>query len=467
MRRISLVLLVLALIVGIAVPCFWASAIPVYLGAALLVLAGLLAKRVWFAVAAIAAAVLLVLAPGVIDDYRNGRGISWAVPEGERLRLAEDGLAVTSTGSALRGRDLSTGERRWELPMPKGDGDVRVWRIGDRLVVNWSDDILRAIGVEDGKEQWQAVPLDTQYVGVTDGEHLALTRCSGLPQCEVQSISLETGLVAWRADVVGSGNYLGVPLPGRGAPNRELPPWRASFVLISDEDDWEARDLTTGRVLKTGSRRDGSMTPLGDVLVESTRDGALTGTDVQTGERLWSRPAGDGKASLSPIVSQDALALPEGVLVLSGDGYAIDSVRLGDRLRTLNTHTGELREAPLDTGYGLVEVLGSAQPASKRPVVFAREYEDDRSTGTIAADGRTYTRAELRDVYVTPNTIGFEREGHTWGTGDDRVIEIFDRNNGDRVVRFNGEEATIYARGDALLIAEGGGDDPAVHVVVR
>lgn len=465
MRWVPLV--VLGLAAGIVVPFFWAGALPVYLGAALLVVGGLLARRAWVAAAAIVAAVVLVLALGLVDGYRNGRGIAWTVPEGERLRLAQDGLAVTTTATALRGRDLRTGERRWELRMPEGDGDVRVWRVGDRLIVNWSDDILRAVGVEDGKEQWQAVPLDTQYVGVTDGEHLALTRCSGLPECEVQSIALATGLVTWRADIVGSGTYLGVPLPDEGAPNRELPPWRASFVLVSDDDDWEARDLATGRVLERGRRRDGSVTLLGDVLVRSTRDGALTGTNVQTGERLWSRPAGDGTAALSAIVSQDALALPEGSLVLSAGGLAIDSVRLGERLRLVDPRTGELSESPLETGYGLVDVLGAQPPGGRRPVVIGRDFEDDTSTDTIAAGDHTYVREGVRDVHVTAGLVGFEGRGHTWGTGDDRVIEIFDREGGDRRVRFSAGDAVLYTLGDALLIAEGEDDDDrTVHVVV-
>ncbi|RKQ91585.1 putative pyrroloquinoline-quinone binding quinoprotein [Solirubrobacter pauli] len=465
MRWIPLVLAVLGLAAGITLPFFWASAAPVWLGAALLVVAGALSRRLVPAAAALVAAVVLVLAPGLVNGYRNGQGIAWAVPAGERLELAQEGLAVTRTRSGLRGRDLRTGERRWDLRLPEGDGDVRVWRIDDRLIVNWSDDILRAVGVDDGRERWQAVPLDTQLVGVTDGEHVAVTRCSGFPQCEIQSLSLETGLVVWRADITGTGDYLGVPMPDRGAPQRALAPWRASFVLVGDDERWQARDLATGRVLETGSHQDGSTAIHGDVLVRSTDDGALRATNVQTGEELWSRPPGDGRASLSPIVSTDTLALPEGVLVLSGDGYATDSIRLGERLRTLNTLTGEERTAKLDTGHGLVEVLGSERPRAKRPVVLARDYEEDGRPSKIAADGRTYAREDVRDVHVTADRIGFESDGHTWGTGRGRVIEVFDRRSGKRLVRHAAQDADIRTQGDALVISEGSDEELVQRVV--
>src|SRR5262245_8583994 len=118
-------LAVLGLVVGIVVPFFWPSALPVWLGAALLVVAGVLARRVVLAAVAIVAAVALVLAPGVLDGYRNGRGIAWTVPDDEQLVLAQEGLAVTKTSGepVLRGRDLRTGERRWEVRLPEGDGN--------------------------------------------------------------------------------------------------------------------------------------------------------------------------------------------------------------------------------------------------------------------------------------------------------------------------------------------------------
>ena len=100
MRRIAPVLAVAGLVVGIAVPFFWASRLPIFLGAALLVAAGLLAHRPLPALAGIAAAVVLLLAPGLINDWRNGRGIAWTVPDGERLLIAEAGTAITAAGTS-------------------------------------------------------------------------------------------------------------------------------------------------------------------------------------------------------------------------------------------------------------------------------------------------------------------------------------------------------------------------------
>ena len=472
MRRIPLVLLVLGLIVAIAVPFLWASALPVWLGAALLVVAGVLARRVAIAVAAIVAAVLLVFAPGVISSYRNGRGIAWTVPEGESLRLAQQGLAVMTVRSepVLRGRDLRTGEQRWDLTLPERSGDsgnMRIWRAGEVLLTTGFDDRLRGVDVADGKVRWEAPPADTRFAGVTDGEHVGLTRCPAPGKCEIQSLSLDDGRVAWRAPVDGDGIFLGVPMPDDGAPNRDLPPWPASFVLVRDDNRWEARDLATGRVLARGNRRDGSTTIFGDVLVRSTDDGALTGTDVQTGARLWSHPAGDGRASISPVVSTDTLALPEGRLVLSGDGYPIDSVRLGERLRLSDPRTGTAREYSLDVGFDLVEVLASDRPSDQRPVVFAREFEDNGSTDTIVAGSHRFVRRQVRDVYVAPHLLGFESDGRTWGTSDDRVIEVIDRDSGERVVRSTGGGKAVYTRGEALVIAEGEGDDPTLRVIAR
>ena len=92
----AIVVLVLGLVVAIAVPFFWASRIPIFIGAALLVAAGLPRARPLPALTGIAAAVVLLLAPGLFNDWRNGRGIAWTVPDGERLLLAEAGAAITA-----------------------------------------------------------------------------------------------------------------------------------------------------------------------------------------------------------------------------------------------------------------------------------------------------------------------------------------------------------------------------------
>lgn len=466
-RRLWIVALVLGLVVGIAGPFSWHSAAPVWIGAALLALAGALAGRAPLVVAGAVGAVVLVLAPGLVNGYRNGQGVAWTVPEGERLELAQDGLAVTTVEDepVLRGRDLRTGERRWELRLRDTGEQPRLWRIGALVLTTGFDETLRAVGADDGKVRW-ASPGAVTFLGVSDGEHVAATRCGRTSAtCEVQSLALRDGSVAWRAPVSGVANYLGVPLPDEGAPQRDLPPWPAGFVLVTDNQRWEARDLATGRVLTTGQRADAATALLGDVLVRSAEDGALTATDVRSGEAGWTRPAGDGRASISPVVTQRTLAVPEGSLVLSGDGWAIDSVRLGERLRTVDVRTGKLTESRLDTGYGLVDVLAAERPTGARPVVLARDYEDDARPSTIVAGRHVFQREDVRDVQVAPDLIGFEGDGPTWGTGLGRVIEVFDRDSGARRVRFAADDTNVYRYGDALVVSTGADDERVQRVV--
>jgi hypothetical protein len=252
-----------------------------------------------------------------------------------------------------------------------------------------------------------------------------------------------------------------------GAPQRDLPPWTASFVLVTDEDDrWEARDLATGRVLETGTQREGETAILGDILVRSDEAGAITATNVQTGATAWSRPAGDGRPSRSPVEVTDSLAAPEGQLVLSGDGDPIDSVRIGDRLRTLDIRTGKPAEQPVDVEFDLVDVLAPDRPTGKQPVVFWFDYEDDTLSSRIFADGRRYDRDATRNVDLAPGQIGFGHAGSTWGTGLERVYEVFDRASGKRLVRYAGEDVSVYALGDALVLTEGDDDDAPQRVIV-
>ena len=65
----------------------------------------------------------------------------------------------------------------------------------------------------------------------------------------------------------------------------DLPLWPASFVVLRDDDRWEARDLATGRVLARGDEKTGL---IGAVLVRSDDEGAVSATDLGDGSRLWS-----------------------------------------------------------------------------------------------------------------------------------------------------------------------------------
>ena len=71
---------------------------------------------------------------------------------------------------------------------------------------------------------------------------------------------------------------------------------------------------------------------------------------------------------------------------------------------------------------------------------------------------------ELERDSAAPGLLGLRSAGRTWGTGLDRVYEVFDRDSGERLVRFADDEFSVYARGDALVIATG--DDDEVQRVV-
>src|SRR5689334_5829253 len=137
MRRTALLLLGLGLLVAIVLP-FFLGRWPVIVGALLIVAAGLASKRFAFAAGAIVLAVVVFLAPGLVNGWANGRGIAWEVPKGENVLLAEAGIAVTgSDKTVLTGRDLADGKLRWRLPLhDSSTGNLGVWRVGQTLLVS-------------------------------------------------------------------------------------------------------------------------------------------------------------------------------------------------------------------------------------------------------------------------------------------------------------------------------------------
>ena len=422
MRRIPLVLLVAGLVVGVAVPFFWASRIPIFLGAALLVAAGLLARRFVLALAGIAAAVALLLAPGLVNGWRNGQGIAWDVPERESIELAEAGLAITSDDDepVLRARDIDSGAERWRLKLPARTADgagVRVWRADRTLVVVGFDGALRGIDLDAGKVLWEAPSADTQFAGVTDGEHVAVTRCATLGHCRVESLSLADGTVQWSAPVIGAGEFLGVPLPDDQLLD-DVPLWPASFVLIpAKREAYVARDLATGKVLARGSHRNELTGMLGDVLVRARRDGDLWGTDVRSGRELWRRSDDGFQAAVSPMLGTFTLAMPEGALVLTSGEDTLNSLELGDALRLLDPRTGKLAEHPVDLPPDVVTLSTTGHATLRQPAILWEDYEDGTDATEVLLDGRTYDRERVREVDLTPAQVGWEGTQADLGEG--------------------------------------------------
>jgi outer membrane protein assembly factor BamB len=474
MRRIPLVLLAAGLVVGIAVPFFWASRIPIFLGAALLVAAGLLARRrPLAALAGIVAAVALILAPGLINGWRNGQGIAWDVPAGESIELAEVGLAITADDDepVLRARDIDSGAERWRVNLPDRTADgagIRIWRAGHTLVVVGFDGALRGIGLDDGKVLWEAPPADTEFAGVTDGQRVAVTRCDADDRCRVESLSLQDGTVQWSAPVSRAGEFLGVPLPNDQLLD-DIPLWPASFVVVpvkGESEAYVARDLATGKVLARGSHETELTGMLDDVLVRATRDGAVWGTDVRSGRELWRRSADEGyQPALSPMLSTRTLAMPEGALVLASGDYTLNSLQLGDALRLLDPRTGKVTEHPVDLPPDVVTLYTTGHATLRQPAILWQDYEDGTDATDVLLDGRTYRRDRVRDVPLTATEVGWETTEATWGRGRGRVVEVYDRRSGERVARYSGENTFVSSAGDRLIVAEGGDrDNPHVHV---
>ena len=90
--------------------------------------------------AVLAGAILLFFLPGFVNDRRNDEGIDWVTPKGERIELAEAGLAITSSShdGTLTARDLDTGARRWRktrLGEEHFASGLLVRRVGGTLLV--------------------------------------------------------------------------------------------------------------------------------------------------------------------------------------------------------------------------------------------------------------------------------------------------------------------------------------------
>ena len=98
--------------------------------------------------AVLVAAVLLLFLPGFVNGRRNDEGIAWVTPKGERVELAEAGVAITSSAhdGTITARDLATGARRWRktrLGVQNFNSDLLVRRVGDTVLVVDRAGVLR------------------------------------------------------------------------------------------------------------------------------------------------------------------------------------------------------------------------------------------------------------------------------------------------------------------------------------
>ena len=72
----------------------------------------------------------------------------------------------------------------------------------------------------------------------------------------------------------------------------------------------------------------------------------------------------------------------------------------------------------------------------------------------------------MRAIALTAAQVGWESTQPTWGSGEGRVVEVYDRRTGARIARYSGANTFVSSAGDRIIIAEGDDeDDPRVHVV--
>ena len=424
-----------------------------------------------FALAGIAAAVLLFFVPGFVTDRRNDRGIAWTAPKGERVVFAEAGLAVTEQdgGRRITGRDLDTGARRWGLALPEGYRDVEVRRVGRTLLVSDRADALRALDLATGKQRWETPPVANGYrlPAVANPELVASSVCGGGPGCTAEVRSIADGKLRWSAPAFN--DWLGSP-PIAQALGVDRPLWPASAVVLEtgrEGERYEVRHLETGEVVVRGRSSDTSLAVTGNLFLRDTGKGVLSATDVATGKMVWTRERDGRVVARAPDDSFQWLGIPDGALIMTGAHPDMDSLTLGDELRVVDPRTGKLTEHPthirgasgavvVPTDWPPVTAETATAGATPRvPVISA--YFDDR----VLADGRVY-RAELdkRDIGATPTQVGWGQRVHAFADGDGAGAVVRSRRSGRELVRYAGESRNVSVRseGERLVIYDGSRD---------
>jgi outer membrane protein assembly factor BamB len=415
--------------------------------------------------------VLLFFVPGFVTERRNGQGIAWTAPKGERVVFAEAGLAVTEqdAGRRITARDLETGERRWGRALPDGYRGVEVRRVGRTLLVSDRADALRALDLATGKQRWATPPVANGYrlPAVANPELVASSVCGAGPGCTAEVRSIADGKVRWTAPTFN--DWLGSP-PIAQALGVDRPLWPASAVVLEtgrEDERYEVRQLETGEVVVRGRSRDTSLAVTGNLLLRDIGQRVLSATDVTTGKVVWTREADGRTVARAPDRSFDWLGIPDGALIMTGAHPDMDSLTLSDELRVVDPRTGKLTEHPLHirSAGGTVVVptdwppvtaeTATAGATPRLPVIG--DYFDDR----VLADGRVY-HGEFgkRGIGATPTQVGWGQPVHAFGHGDRAGAVVRDRRSGRELVRYAGESDSVDVRseGERLVIYDGGRD---------
>lgn len=486
MRFAAPVLFVAGLVAAIVVPFFWSSRVPVLIGAALVAVAGVLAARagqrfVW-AIGGLCVAAVLLLAPGWVNDWRNGRGVAWEVPKGEYVVLAEAGIAVTGdddVSSTLTGRDLETGKRRWVRTLPKPTrltGQLRVQRVGKTLIVTDRNSALHALDLDTGKVRWEVLDGDGTWPMIASPEYLAVTRCDTDP-CHVEARSLADGAVRWQAPVSSDSELLGTPEQDQ----QELPYdalWPASVVVIrapGKNAPFEARELSSGRVLERWTGDD-AVSVIGHLVVRADDDGNIRARDEIAGRDVWTRKASDGLNPVrGPSTHHKSIAMPDGGMILVSRYETLPYVSIGDTLHALDPRTGKVTDHPLDLSANAISISSTDGPAVTEqsatagvaPLLPGLRAFTDADEDELWIDGHVYKPEDHSGstIPLTAAQTAWTSDLHVWGLGTRRGVQVYDRRTGKRVVRFIADQARVRAIGEAIVLSEGDPETPHQYVV--
>jgi outer membrane protein assembly factor BamB len=472
MRWLPAVLLAAGLILGVVLPIAGFGRLPFLAGVLCIAAAGIATRRAPFALAGIAAAVLLFFVPGFVTGRRNDEGIAWVAPKGERVALAEAGYAITSSGDdAITARDLDTGKRRWRLDLGEehfSEG-LLVRRVGATLLVVDDAGRLRGIDLETGKQRWDTPPADGLVLpAIASPDVVASTRCNG-ERCTAQARSIADGTLRWEAPTDSSPPWLGSPTIAQ-ALQVERSLWPASAVILRtgpEEERYEVRQLASGKVVARGKFGHEAVGVTGNLFLRDTDKGELSALDVTTGREAWTRKADDLTAVRAPDGSLDYLGIPDGGLIMIRGLRDMDHLDIGDTLRVLDPRTGKVTEHPLGVlGAGGAVVVPADEPpvtaetatdgaTPRLPVIAA--YLDDE----VLADGRRFkARYDKRGIGATTTQVGWGQRVQPFA-GDERAGAVVrDRRSGREIVRYAGDSDNVFVRseGERLVIYDGSRD---------
>ena len=297
LRRLPIGLLAAGLLLAVVLPIAGFGRLPFLLGLACLVAAGIATRRAAFALAGIAAAVLLFFVPGFVTDRRNDRGHRVDGPEGRARRVRRSGTrghrARTAAGGSPRAtstRARGAGGSRFQM----ATAGVEVRRVGRTLLVSDRADALRALDLATGKQRWDTPPVANGYrlPAVANPELVASSVCRGGPGCTAEVRSIADGKLRWSAPTFN--DWLGSP-PIAQALGVDRPLWPASAVVLEtgrEGERYEVRHLETGKVVVRGRSSDTSLAVTGNLFLRDTGKGVLSATDVATGNMVWTRERG-------------------------------------------------------------------------------------------------------------------------------------------------------------------------------